>query len=552
MGLFLLKNNYKNPVNRNLAITILLFCFWAFNDLMQWLVHDIKLNLFFTRLSAPTSLTILFLLYFVYAFTGKVLSRRKKIFLALPFLPIIILTFSDLSASIPNLETCTPNFGMLYWYIYFLLFVYLVLAIRALISSHKEENISELKKQQVKLVIGAIAFILSWFLIFLPLSNYLINNYDIEWFSMTLPYGMLFFIGILTYAISEYKLFNLKLIAAQALVVGLVILIGSEFFFIRSTTNIILTLITLLIALGFGYMLVKSVKKEVEQKEALEIANKEINEKNDDLKVANKEISERKEELQKISDNLSIANDKLHQLDKAKSEFISIASHQLRTPPTSIKGFGSLILEGTYGEISDPVRRAVEKMYISNERQLHLVEDLLNISRIEAGRMEFAFQPEQIENLVNEVVMTLELSAKNNNLYLQWQKPQTPLPQLNIDATKIKEVISNMVDNAVKYTKKGGVTVRAENDGQSVRIIVSDTGIGMDKEELENIFEKFRRGKDVSRHNTDGTGLGMFIAKKVTDAHNGKIWAESDGKGMGSRFILELPIVFHESSATAS
>jgi len=260
----------------------------------------------------------------------------------------------------------------------------------------------------------------------------------------------------------------------------------------------------------------------------------------------------RKDELQEMSNQLAVANSKLRQLDKAKSEFISIASHQLRTPLTSIKGFGSLLLEGTYGPLPDTQRNALEKIYISNERLIQLVEDLLNISRMEAGRMEFDFQEAQIEDLVQEAADTLELSAKAKKLYLHWQKPSVALPKLKIDITKIKEVISNMVDNAIKYTQKGGVTVRAERGSffdhetreqkNVIRVSVSDTGIGMDKDELENIFNKFERGKDVSHYHTDGTGLGMYVGKKMVEAHHGKIWAESPGKGKGSRFVLELPV----------
>jgi signal transduction histidine kinase len=298
---------------------------------------------------------------------------------------------------------------------------------------------------------------------------------------------------------------------------------------------------------------VKSVKLEVQRKE--------------ELQELYKQEARRKAEIQKMADQLSSANDKLHQLDKAKSEFISIASHQLRTPPTSIKGFGSLILEGTYGEISPAVRNAVEKMYISNERQLHLVEDLLNISRIESGRMEFVFKPEQIEDIVDEIVSTLELAAKNAKLFLHWERPALPLPKVKIDITKVKEVISNMVDNAVKYTQKGGITVKVEltpssllplgkgekaadefpsplqgeDQGGVVRVVVSDTGIGMDEEEIYMIFEKFQRGKQVAHYHTDGTGLGMYIGKKIVTEHKGRIWAESSGKGKGSKFILELP-----------
>lgn len=535
-GFFVLIKNKENKLSGILLFLIsIIFSFWALLDVMLWRTYSSITMMSLWSLFGMLYVLIYILgLYFVYVMIDKKdISINKKYILSALLLPIIFLTSTKYNLNVFDVVNCEPLESQYFNSYQYLVGIIALIWIIVLVYLRHKKAERDSKKQVLLIGLGILSFLIafSWS----EIIGSLTKKWEVTQYGL---FGMPVFMAFLAYLIVRYKAFNIKLIATQALIAALIIGIGSQFFFIQNQTNIILNGITLILVLGFGYMLVRSVKLEIKQREALEIANKEI--------------SERKEELQKISDSLSIANDKLHQLDKAKSEFISIASHQLRTPPTSIKGFGSLILEGTYGEISDPVRKAVEKMYISNERQLHLVEDLLNISRIEAGRMEFAFQPEQIENLVNEAVMTLELSAKNNNLYLQWQKPQTPLPKLNIDATKIKEVISNMVDNAVKYTKKGGVTVRAESDDQSVRIIVSDTGIGMDKEELENIFEKFRRGKDVSRHNTNGTGLGMFIAKKVTDAHKGKIWAESDGQGKGSRFILELPISFHESSATAS
>jgi signal transduction histidine kinase len=122
------------------------------------------------------------------------------------------------------------------------------------------------------------------------------------------------------------------------------------------------------------------------------------------------------------------------------------------------------------------------------------------------------------------------------------------LPKIKLDITKIKEVISNMVDNAIKYTQKGGITVKVMEHGAlnieqkpAIRVVVSDTGIGMDEEEIYMIFEKFQRGKQVAHYHTDGTGLGMYIGKKIVTEHKGRIWAESSGKGKGSKFILELP-----------
>jgi signal transduction histidine kinase len=513
VGFFVYFNNKKALIGRLLLALSLVFSLWLFFDLILWISFNSKLTM---TLWAPLGiLDILFFiisLYFIYVFIDKKdISLNKKILITLLFLPIVI--FAPTKFNLPKFDiiNCEATENSIYAnYTFFLeiLFAFWII----ILSIHRYSKADmNFRKQIFLLASGISLFLLSFFT-----SSYIatsLDNFRLEQYGL---FGMVIFMAFLAYLIVKFKAFNVKLIASQALVVGLVIVIGSEFFFAENPTNKVLIGITLAIAIILGYQLVKSVKREVE----------------------------RKEQLEALSKQLSLANDKLHELDKAKSEFISIASHQLRTPLTAIKGFVSLLLEGTYGQIPDQQRSALEKVYVSNERLVQLVEDLLNISRIESGRMEFDFQECQLEDLITEAVNTLDLSAKNKNLYLTWEKPQNMTPKAKVDITKIKEVVSNMIDNAIKYTLKGGITIRTElgEDGKFDRVIVSDTGIGMDKDDIEQIFEKFQRGKGISHYHTDGTGLGMFIARKVVNAHKGRIWAESEGKNKGSRFILELPI----------
>ena len=521
IGFFVMLKSKFALTGKLLFAISLSFSFWVFNYLFQWTIAYVNPDMFSWKLGALLILPMFyFALYFVYVFlNNKDASVLSKILISLTLLPVLVWMPSELNMKYFNVTTCEGAIGPLWYYIYSIEALLILFIIYLGIKHYIRSDDRKYKKETIFLLIGTVSFLgISW-------SSDVLGEWTKQYqLNFIGPIGMVVFIGLLAYLIVKFKAFNIKLIATQALIIALVALIGSQFFFADTTTSIILTLITLLIALGFGFILVKSVKLEVQ----------------------------RKEELENLSGQLAIANDKLHQLDKAKSEFISIASHQLRTPLTSIKGFGSLLLEGTYGVVPETQRGALEKIYISNERLIQLVEDLLNISRIEAGRMEFDFQESQIEDLVQEAVNTLELSAKAKNLYLTWEKPTVLMPKLKIDITKIKEVISNMVDNAIKYTQKGGITVRLEKSTawdtehkehkELVRVIVSDTGIGMDEEEINMIFEKFQRGKQVAHYHTDGTGLGMYIGKKIVAEHKGRIWAESDGRGKGSRFILELPV----------
>jgi len=166
--------------------------------------------------------------------------------------------------------------------------------------------------------------------------------------------------------------------------------------------------------------------------------------------------------------------------------------------------------------------------------------------------MEFKFELCQAEDICQEVIDTFVIKAKEHGLSLTYKKPSELLPKIMVDGAKVREVISNMVDNAIKYTPKGGVTLKIEKvfgEAQSipgaegsVRVTVSDTGIGIPETELPYLFAKFSRGKDVKRLSAGGTGLGLYVGRNMIEASGGKIWAESEGQDKGSRFIIELPI----------
>ena len=244
---------------------------------------------------------------------------------------------------------------------------------------------------------------------------------------------------------------------------------------------------------------------------------------------------------QKAKQRLQLAYEELKKLDIAKSEFISIASHQLRTPLSAIKGYLSMILEGSYGNLPEKVKKPMENVYQSNERLIKLVNDILSVSKIEAGEMEMNWEREDLREIIKEVISELSIKAKEKNLYLKFEEPKE-FPKVLLDREKIRQVILNLVDNAIRYTQKGGVTVKLQIANGKWQIVVSDTGEGLTKEEKEKLFEMFSRGTAGTKFWTEGAGLGLYIARKFVEMHNGKIWAESEGKGKGSKFYVELPI----------
>ncbi len=244
-----------------------------------------------------------------------------------------------------------------------------------------------------------------------------------------------------------------------------------------------------------------------------------------------------KEKAQRLAFQLKEANKKLKKLDEAKSEFISIASHQLRTPLSAVKGYAAMLLE----EVKDPERKdALNKIFLSNERLIKLVNDLLNLSRIERGKLQFNFKERQLADILDSVIAELQMLATRRGLKIIYNRVDLPL--LKIDEDKLRQVFINIIDNAIKYTPKGTITIKTYLDENNVIIAVHDTGIGMKQEDINSIYEKFQRGKTGIDICPSGTGIGLYIAHKIVEAHNGRIWAESKGVNQGSTFYIKLPL----------
>ncbi|KKP93859.1 MAG: Histidine kinase [Parcubacteria group bacterium GW2011_GWC1_38_6] len=332
-----------------------------------------------------------------------------------------------------------------------------------------------------------------------------------------IPLGALFifpFVAFTSYAILKHKLFNIRVAGTAVLVFLLSIVTFFEVIFAGDLALIIYRGSIFILVLSFGIMLIRGVLREVEQRERLAELNKQ----------------------------LEIAYQEVEKLSKAKSEFISIASHQLRTPLTAIKGYISMIIEGSYGKFAEKAKKPLENVYKSNERLVNLVNDLLSISRIESGKMKFEPEIGSIVEIIDGVIFDLTLNAEKKGLYLKFEKPSTPIPEMMLDKAKTRDIVLNLVDNAIKYTPTGGIIVSTKILDSKFQVLIRDTGEGMEKDEMDKIFESFSRGTVGVKAFTEGAGLGLYIARKYAEMHGGRVWAESEGKGKGSTFFVELPV----------
>lgn len=253
------------------------------------------------------------------------------------------------------------------------------------------------------------------------------------------------------------------------------------------------------------------------------------------------EVKEATTDLKRINRKLQYANANLQQLDKAKSEFLSIASHQLRTPLSGIKGYLSMLIEGDFGKIPRQVNNVIKELYQNTDRMTRLINTFLNISRIEANRLQINKTEFNMVDLVKDVFSDFKLEASKRHIKYSSILPKAKL-MVSADSDKIKDVLINFIDNAMKYTPEGFVKVVVKSSAKQVRVEVQDSGIGVRKSDLDRLFGKFARGTGIAKINTGGSGLGLYIAKKIIEAHGGKVYIQSTGKDKGSVFGFSLPL----------
>jgi signal transduction histidine kinase len=320
-------------------------------------------------------------------------------------------------------------------------------------------------------------------------------------------------VAILSYAILRYRLFDTKVVMAQLLTLVIISFSVIRLFVFSSVQWLVFDLLLLIVSVFVGLNLIRSVRKEVEQREQLQILTKQLESANKQLKI----------------------------LDQARAEFITIASHQLRTPPATIKWYLAAILDGDYGKFDDSVKDQLRKTMSTNNSMIALIDDLLNVSRIERGKMEFIFQPTDLTEITQITIDQLLPQAEMRKLNLVFKKPKEVLPIITADKEKLRQVINNLIDNAIKYSQNGKIVVEVGKVKNDLMFKVTDNGKGVTAEQKPHIFEKFDRGKNPAR-NSSGLGLGLYVAKVIIEQHNGKIWVESKGEGKGSAFIFTVPI----------
>lgn len=518
IGILVYLNNPTSSTNRAFFFFALVTIFWNLTNFFQYQFLTIETTLYALRFNlfvAVWHALTFFHLAFVFP-QEKVTYPKWYRFGILPIVgavSILTLTpfvFSGISELAPHGEVTNPERGVGI-VVFSLVSFGLLLSGLTLLFVRVFSAVGLHKRQMVTILTGMFitAGLILFFNVLLPIFFNALTF---------LPYTGLFmfpFIALVSYAIFRQKLFDFKVIAVTLLVFVLAALTFVEIIFTNNLYQLLFRAVLLGLVVIVGVLLTRGVVREVEQRERIE----------------------------KLAKDLEAANERLKELDREKTEFVSIASHQLRAPLTAIKGYASLMLEKSYGEVPQRLVEPIERIAESSRLMVNSIEDFLNVSRIELGRLKFDMTDFNLVDLTKKVVAELTPLAKSKNLELRFD--DTGLTCLvNADIGKIKQVITNLTDNAIKYTEQGSVvvTVTCKEGAKKAKIAIRDTGIGLSQETIGGLFEKFIRARDANKVNTTGTGLGLYVAKQLVEGQNGRVWVESEGEGKGSQFYVELPL----------
>ena len=498
-GLFVFSKNPKKATNITFFLMSIGVAIWSLSY-AAWLSIGNSLDaLFWSRiLNLGATLIPIFYLHWILTILNTVKEKIIVLFFGYSLTAICVFySFSPLYIkSVDQVLSFSfwPQAGFLY--ILFLIFGYFGLVLYGLNQLFKaRKNIDDKeKKHQINYIILGSIFGFGGGATNFPLM------FGLEIFP---PIGQAFvvlYIVVFALATLKYHLFEIRIFLTEILVGTIAVCLLFLPFSMPTGELKILTTFILILFLIFGYYLIKATREE----------------------------TVRKEELEKIS--------------KLKSEFISIVSHQLRTPLAAIRGHASMIKHGDYGELNKDAMGAVNYIYDSSVRMIELVNSLLNISRIERGEVELKYSYFSVEDLIKECIEDVKISAKEKKLYLKFIKPKSALLQFHGDRDKIKNAINNLINNAILYTIKGGIVIKIIEENKMIKIEIKDTGVGIEKEEINKIFKSFSRGKSGTELFTQGTGLGLYVAKNFIEMHKGVLSVFSEGKDRGSVFIIKLPL----------
>ncbi len=506
ISLFIAISKTDNAERRQLFWIGILFATLMGIETFLWIGIPVYLVHFAWQI-VPVLNALLILLIVAFShrfFYGKRMPYMHKWIVVFLCAPLFIFTPTEFNLVVFDIAECESVQSFLWPYMYGLE-VFIGIAIFTLSIGAYTRNIED--PRRTRFIVFGIGILL--FMATKTVGDMIaLYNVNFLW-----SLGMVGFMLLLSYIAVRYNSFNTRIFGAQILIAVLAAVIFAALF-VRTVENVRYVLVgTLAFIVILGAILVRSVRREVEQKE----------------------------ENFRLAQELGKTNERLKELDQQKSEFLSIATHQLRGPLAAIRGHLSLVLDGSYGTLPQPAHDVIEKVFASGTLMTETVNDFLNVSRIEQGSMQYEMTDFNVGDMIRDISEELQVTAQERKLQIYVVEPVAQGP-VHADYGKIRHIFFNLLDNAIKYTNEGFVRTEVTTQKGMVRVSITDSGIGIAPEKIHMLFQKFVRMREASGINISGTGLGLYVAKQMVAAHNGNIWAESKGLGKGTTFIVELPL----------
>jgi len=516
--------------------------FWGVSMFLFRSIHEIYFGEIFARILYFSAAAIpMVFIYFSLIFPNKTYSFSflQKNILSLPFFAIALVSLIP-GYLINGVQFISGGethivFNNFYHTLYVLyiniFFAYgYFLLVQKYIASRTNNTL--LNKQIIYIIAGT--FISTMIGVFTNLLGPYFGIFKFNWAGQI---GNVVMVSVIGYAILKYQLFSIKLILVELGILLLNLFLLLNIFTSHSSISLTLDISILVLVILFSVILMRGIYKDISDREKIEA----------------------------LARDMEVANERLRMMEGQKTEFVSIASHQLRTPLTVIKGYASMILEGTFGNINAGARDAMEKLYKSSDRIVALVEDLLTVSRIEQGRMMLSFEVIDFKEFVDSVLADMKKEIGDSKLELSFNTEGRRGFKVSIDAKKFKQAVRHILDNAIKYTHTPGkihLTLTEDVIANKIRLSISDTGDGMTPEQIETIFERFnlkigtnldqvereekneqkRALEDDENEEKTSPGIGLYIAQEIIEAHHGILRIESVGPGKGVTVVVELPM----------
>ncbi len=473
---------------------------WLLNDVIIWTVPNYFYVVFFW--SWIDYINVIFFVLAVYFFgtlTRGEITKAEKITLLALCVPAFIFTLTGNAITNFDQTWCEAlNNDKAVLYKVFVEWVSTALIFLSLIIAWKKSN--RTKKIQSGVIFLSLILFLSTFSIteYIAATTFI---YEVNLYGLfVLP----LFLIAMVYAITNLQVFNIRFLGTQLLVYVLIIMVASQFLFLQSTADMALNVITLTITIVFGLLLLQNSKRELESKIKIE----------------------------KLAKELEVAN-------KNQTELIHFITHQVKGFFTKSRNIFDMLRDGSYGEMPATARPLIEEGFASDTRAVATVQDILKASDLRKGTMIYNKKDFNLQELVKLEFEKWKPQAEGKGLAVKLEVAEGDY-NFTGDKEQLAHAVRNLLDNAMRYTTSGSIAVALAKHEKRNRLTITDTGVGINAEDMAKLFTEGGRGKESLKINTDSTGYGLFIVRGIVEAQNGKVWAESQGTGHGSTFVLEV------------